>query len=467
MAIDLSRSGEYGEFLQNLKERIRHAQIRVGLVVNKTLLLLYWQISQEILLRQKNQGWGAKVIEQLAIDLRHKFPEMRGFSRSNLLYMRAFAQAYPDDQIVQAVLGQIPWYHNIALLEKLKGLDERLWYAQKTVEQGWSRNALVHHIESGLYQRRTGAITNFSDTLPQAQSDLVKEIMKSPYNFDFLSLSETAQEKDFERALITHIRDFLMELGVGFSFMGSQYPLIIGDKEYRLDLLFYHVRLHCYVVIDLKVVEFEPEFSGKMAFYVAAVDDLLRSELENPTIGIILCKSKDKATVEYALRYTNYPVGVSTYRLKDTLPESLQDCLPSIAQLEGELSTVSVKQPAPLPFNSELTADPAKLWETYDQSIALEQHPGNEIKRTIAMAKQALKDNYSPETVLEMLKHSAEYQKLNQTQGNHSADDWAKFTVGKLVSALKKTLKRRQAGTSTSKRNSSSESKLPSQDSPL
>jgi predicted nuclease of restriction endonuclease-like (RecB) superfamily len=449
MANDLSRSSEYGEFLQSLKERIQNAQIRAGLAVNRALVLLYWQMGQEILLRQQHQGWGAKVIEQLAQDLKQAFPEMKGFSRSNLLYMRAFAQAYPDEQIVQATLGQIPWYHNIALLDKLKGLDERLWYAHKTTEQGWSRNALVHHIESGLYQRRTGAISNFNDTLPQAQSDLVRDILKSPYNFDFLSLAETAQEKDFERALVAHIRDFLMELGVGFSFMGSQYPLMVGDKEYRLDLLFYHVRLHCYVVIDLKVVEFEPEFSGKMAFYVAAVDDLLRSELENPTIGIILCKSKDKTTVEYALRYAQYPVGVSTYRLKDTLPESMQNCLPTIAQLEGELSTVTLDLDSTHSSNSsqpDQSENPSELWQIYDQRIVQEQHPEDEIKRAIAIAKQALKDHYNPETVLEMLKFSVEYQRLSQAQGSQPADEWAKFTVGKLVSGLKRRSKRRQAG---------------------
>jgi YhcG PDDEXK nuclease domain len=240
-----------------------------------------------------------------------------------------------------------------------------------------------------------------------------------------------------------------MELGVGFSFMGSQYPLMVGDKEYRLDLLFYHVRLHCYVVIDLKVVEFEPEFSGKMAFYVAAVDDLLRSELENPTIGIILCKSKDKTTVEYALRYAQYPVGVSTYRLKDTLPESMQNCLPTIAQLEGELSTVTLDPDSTHSSNSsqpDRSENPSELWQIYDQRIVQEQHPEDEIKRAIAIAKQALKDHYNPETVLEMLKFSVEYQRLSQAQGSQPADEWAKFTVGKLVSGLKRRSKRRQAG---------------------
>jgi predicted nuclease of restriction endonuclease-like (RecB) superfamily len=325
-----------------MKERIHRAQVKAALAVNRELVLLYWQMGREILTRQQYEGWGAKVIGRLAADLKREFPEMKGFSSRNLTYMRAFAEAYPDEQIVQEVLAQITWYHNIALIDKLKSLDERLWYAHKTVEQGWSRNALVLQIESGLYRRMGEASTNFEQTLPAPQSDLAQQILKSPYNFEFLELSDTAQERDFERALVDRIRDFLMELGVGFAFLGSQYPIEVGGKEYRLDLLFYHVRLHCYVIIDLKVVEFEPEFSGKMAFYVAAVDDLLRTENDNPTIGIILCKSKNKTTVEYALRYVQHPVGVATFRLKDTLPESLQGKLPTIGQLEMELNTLNL-----------------------------------------------------------------------------------------------------------------------------
>jgi predicted nuclease of restriction endonuclease-like (RecB) superfamily len=340
---DFSNIGGYEDFLRDLKERIRAAQVRAALAVNQELVLLYWQLGQLILTQQQQQGWGAKVIDRLAKDLRQEFPEMKGFSSRNLLYMRTFAESYPDEQIVQQLVAQIPWGHNVRILDQLKDQKERLWYVRKTIEQGWSRAALVHQMESGLYQRMGGAVTNFDQTLPQAQSDLVKQILKSPYNFDFLSLGQEAQEREFERALVDHIRDFLMELGVGFAFLGSQYPIEVDGKEYRLDLLFYHVRLHCYVVIDLKVVEFEPEFSGKMAFYVAAVDDLLRSPMENPTIGIILCKSKRKTTVEYALRYLQHPVGVATYQLRDTLPEPLQGNLPTIEQLEVELNTVLVE----------------------------------------------------------------------------------------------------------------------------
>jgi predicted nuclease of restriction endonuclease-like (RecB) superfamily len=327
---------DYDNFLRDLKDRIRTAQVQAALAVNRELVLLYWQIGRDILDRQKQQGWGAKVIERLSKDLKAEFPEMKGFSRTNLLYMRAFAAAFPDEQIVQEVLGRITWYHNITLLDKLKLEPERLWYARATVQHGWSRNVLVHQIESDLYHRQGKAITNFERTLPQPQSELANQILKDPYSFDFLCLSEDAKERSLERSLIEHIRNFLLELGMGFAFLGSQYPIEVSGKEYRLDLLFYHVKLHCYIVIELKAVEFEPEFSGKVNFYVAAVDNLLRSSQDEPTIGIILCKSKDKTTVEFALQGIQTPIGVSTYKL----PKHLQDSLPTIEQLEAELETV-------------------------------------------------------------------------------------------------------------------------------
>jgi predicted nuclease of restriction endonuclease-like (RecB) superfamily len=344
MTKDLSfTSSDYSDFLRALKERIRTVQVRAALAVNRELVLLYWQIGWEILNRQQQQGWGAKVIDRLAKDLKKEFPEMQGFSTRNLKYMRSFAEAYPDEQIVQGMLAQITWYHNIALLEKLKSLEERLWYAQKTVEQGWSRNVLVLQIESGLCQRQGGAITNFEQVLPPLQSDLAQQIIKSPYNFDFLTLGDERSERHLERALIDHIRDFLMELGAGFAFLGSQYPIEISGKEYRLDLLFYHVKLHCYVIIDLKIGEFEPEFSGKMNFYVSAVDNLLCSSRDEPTIGIILCKDKDKTIVEYALQGTQKPIGVATFQLNDQLPEQLKGSLPTVEQLEMELNTAAAE----------------------------------------------------------------------------------------------------------------------------
>jgi predicted nuclease of restriction endonuclease-like (RecB) superfamily len=327
--------------LRDLKERIRSAQVRAALSVNRELVLLYWQLGQDILTRQRQQGWGAKVIDRLASDLQKEFPDMKGFSPRNLKYMRAFAEAYPNEPIVQEVLAQITWYHNIALIEKLKSPEERLWYAQKTVEHGWSRNVLVHQIETGLHRRLGAALTNFDRTLPKPQSDLAQQLLKDPYNFDFLSLGQEVQERDLERALVNHIRDFLLELGVGFAFVGSQYHLEIDGDDFYIDLLFYHLRLRCYVVIDLKMKEFQPEYSGKMNFYISAVDDLLRHPDDQPTIGIILCRGKKKTIAEYALRDLNKPIGISTYKLKDSLPQTLQDNLPTLEQLEIELNTVA------------------------------------------------------------------------------------------------------------------------------
>jgi len=325
----------YDDFLNTLKKRIRGAQVRAAVAINQELIQLYWQIGQDLLSRQKQQRWGAKVVERLAQDLKREFPDMKGFSRSNLMYMRAFAEAYPDLVIVQRIVGQLPWRHNIALLEKTKAPEQRLWYAQKAVEDGWSRDILVYQIESDLYSRQGGAITNFDRTLPKPQSELAQQLIKDPYNLDFITLREDALERDLEHALVTHIRDFLLELGVGFAFMGSQYVLEVDGKEYRLDLLFYHIRLRCFIVIDLKMGEFEPEFSGKMNFYVSAVDDLLRHPNDQPTIGLILCKSKSKTTAEYALRNVNTPIGISTHNL----PKKLQAVLPSVEQLQMELES--------------------------------------------------------------------------------------------------------------------------------
>ena len=348
MASDLSPiSHDYDSFLRDLKERIQAAQIQASLAVNRELVLLYWQIGHDILTRQQQQGWGAKVIDKLAKDLQQEFPQMKGFSPRNLKYMRAFAETYPDGAIVQEVLAQVTWYHNIALIEKLKALDERLWYAQQTVEHGWSRNILVLQIESGLYRRVGGAVTNFVRALPQPQSDLAQQLLKDSYNFDFLSLGREAQERDLERALITHIREFLLELGVGFASVGSQYRLEVDGDDYYIDLLFYHLKLRCYIVIDLKMSVFQPEYSGKINFYISAADDLLRHPDDNPTIGLILCRGKKKTVAEYALRDVNKPIGVSTYYLKDALPEPLQGNLPTIEQIEMELATIAVELETP------------------------------------------------------------------------------------------------------------------------
>ncbi len=334
---------DYAPLLADLKERIRAAQVRAAVAVNRELVLLYWQIGTEIRKRQNAQGWGAKVIDRLSRDLKASFPDMDGLSPRNLKYMRTFAQTWTDEVIVQAPLAQLSWYHNIALLEKLADKGTRLWYARAAIEHGWSRAVLVHLIETRLHERQGSAVTNFARTLPAPQSDLAQQILKDPYNFDFLTLARDAQERHLERGLVTHIREFLLELGQGFAFVGSQYPLPVGDQDFFLDLLFYHLHLRCFVVIDLKMREFTPEDAGKMNFYLSAVDDLLRRPGDAPTIGIVLCKTKNRTIAEYALRNINSPIGVAehlTAELTRTLPDELRSELPTIAELEAEAAAV-------------------------------------------------------------------------------------------------------------------------------
>jgi predicted nuclease of restriction endonuclease-like (RecB) superfamily len=334
---DTTELAGYGELLDGLKARIRSAQLRAALAVNRELVMLYWQIGREILGRQRAQGWGARVVERLAGDLSREFPEMTGLSRTNLLYMRAFADAYPDEAIVQQLVGQIPWGHNLVLLGKLGDPEVRAWYAARTLEFGWSRNVLVHQIESRLHERSGSAVTNFERTLPAPQSDLVRELIRDPYHFDFLQLGPETRERDLERALLAHLREFLLELGVGFAFVGNQFRLEVGGQEYFLDLLFYHLRLRCYVVIELKIGAFRPEDSGQMNFYLSATDDLLRHADDQPSIGLILCKERNRVVVEYALRGVEKPIGVAEYRLMEHLPEPLRGSLPTAEELEREL----------------------------------------------------------------------------------------------------------------------------------
>ena len=327
----------YQALLASLKDRIQTAQLRAAVAVNRELVLLYWRIGTEILQRQREEGWGAKVIEQLARDLHQAFPDMKGFSSRNLKYMRALAEAWPDEAIVQQAAAQLPWFHNCVLIDKVKNATERLWYIQQAIQHGWSRSVLVIHIESGLYRRQGKALTNFPATLPAPQSDLAQQILKDPYNFDFLTLAQAAQERDLERGLIEHLRQFLVELGVGFAFVGSQVPLEVAGEDFRLDLLFYHLKLRCFVVIDLKMTEFRPKYAGKMNFYLAAVDDLLRHPDDQPSIGIVLCKSKNRIIAEYALRNTATPMGISEFRHLEDLPERLKGTFPTIEEIEAEM----------------------------------------------------------------------------------------------------------------------------------
>jgi predicted nuclease of restriction endonuclease-like (RecB) superfamily len=329
----------YEALLGQIKERIASARLRAALAVNRELVLLYWQIGREIVDRQEREGWGAKVIDRLAGDLRRSFPEMTGLSPRNLKYMRAFAQAWPEEPIVQQAAAQIPWFHNCILLDKIKNPEERLWYARSAIENGWSRSVLVHWIESDLYKRQGKAQTNFEKTLPALQSDLARETLKDPYSFEFLTIAGDAAEQEIERGLVAHIRQFLIELGAGFAFLGQQYRLEIGGEDFYIDLLFYHVKLRCYIVIDLKTTPFKPEFAGKMNFYLSAVDDLLRHSSDEPSIGISLCKAKNQVVAEYALRDLAKPVGVASYvtKLVESLPAALRGSLPSPKELEAEL----------------------------------------------------------------------------------------------------------------------------------
>lgn len=327
----------YLEWLITLKNKIHYAQQQASRVVNQELIALYWHIDKEIRDRQTAQAWGAKVVERLAHDLRQAFPGMKGFSRSNLLYMRAFAEAWPDAQIVQQVVGHLPWGHNLVLLSKLKNRHERLAYARKTLTHGWSRNVLVMQIESRLLEREGQAITNFDAQLPRPQSDLARESLKDPYRFDFLSLNSEAQERDIERALVQHVSEFLLELGAGFAFVGRQVSLEVGGEEFFMDLLFYHLKLRCYLVIELKAGDFKPEHLGQLSFYLTAVDRQIKTKEDQSTIGLLLCKSKNKVVAEYALGDKKQPMGIAQYQLADALPKTLEANLPSIEQIEREL----------------------------------------------------------------------------------------------------------------------------------
>ncbi|MGH7874939.1 MAG: PDDEXK nuclease domain-containing protein [Candidatus Binatia bacterium] len=330
----------YAPLLVDLKARVRAAQVRAVLSVNRELVSLYWHIGREILRCQREEGWGAKVVERLAKDLRLEFPEMHGFSRANLLSMRAFADVYPNDAIVQQLVGQLPWGHNVLLLTKVKNTDQRLWYAQQALEHGWSRAVLTVQIETGAHARSGKALTNFKQTLTPPQSDLAQQVLKDPYVFDFLTLSVEARERELEQRLVDHVQKFLLELGVGFAFVGRQAHLEVGKEDYYLDLLFYHLKLRCYVVIDLKMEPFKPEFAGKMNFYLSAVDDRMRGPQDQPTIGLLLCRDKNRITVEYALRNMAKPIGVAQWqtRLVEALPKKLKGALPSVKDLEKELT---------------------------------------------------------------------------------------------------------------------------------
>lgn len=339
MTDKLTTAAEYRPFLEALKDRVRTARLQAAQAVNRELVLLYWSIGRDILARQAELGWGAGVIDHLSRDLRHEFPDMKGFSTRNLGYMKAFAQAWPDEAIVQQGVAKLPWGHVVRILDGTRDAAVRQFYVDQALASGWSRDVLGLQISRGLHTRQGQAVTNFLATLPAPGSDLATQTLKDPYVFDFLGLGDDAHEREIERAMMLHIRDTLVEMGIGFAFVGRQVRLEVGGDEFFPDLLFYHLHLRCYVVVELKAGEFRPEHAGKLNFYLSAVDDLVRDkEKDNPTIGLVLCRSKNRMVAEYALRDINKPIGVAELQLTRLLPEGLERALPTVEILEAELS---------------------------------------------------------------------------------------------------------------------------------
>ncbi len=339
---ELSTDSNYKNWLVAIKQTFLKSQLKAAVRVNSSLLEFYWQLGSEIVEKQKVSRWGDGFLKQLSQDLSSEFPDVKGFSLRNIKYIRQWYRFYMTDSIIGqqlvAQLCQIPWGHNIAIITKSSSHEEALYYVNSTIAQGWSRSVLVHQIESRLWQREGQAISNFSQTLPSLQSDLAEQTLKDPYVFDFLSLTKEYNERELEQSLVKHITQFLLELGAGFAYVGKQVLLQVGQRDFYLDLLFYHTKLHCYVVIELKTTDFEPEHAGKLNFYIKAVDEQLRQNGDEATIGILLCKNKDKLVAEYALSDINKPIGVSEYQLTQSLPAKLKSSLPSIKEIEAELS---------------------------------------------------------------------------------------------------------------------------------
>lgn len=332
----LMNSNEYLNIVESIKREIRTAQYRATVSVNRELLVLYHSIGEVI---NEHKTWGNKFVENLAADIKISFPDATGYSVRNLKYMAKFALRFPDKKIVQAALAQITWYHHIALMDKVKSADEHIWYAEQVAKNGWSRNVLVHQIESGLYQRQVLAekVSNFESRLPSPQSELAVQTMKDPYIFDFIPFKEDMIERDIEQALVKDVTKLLLELGTGFAFLGNQYHLNVGGDDFYIDLLFYNLNLRCYVVIELKTGEFKPEYAGQLNFYLSAVDGILKKEQDNPSIGLLLCKSKNDLVAEYSLKDMSKPIGVSAYQITSNLPEELERQLPSVEDIQKRI----------------------------------------------------------------------------------------------------------------------------------
>jgi len=332
-------ANNYAIVLEELKQQIRATRFKAVISANASMLSLYWQIGSTILEQQDKAGWGAKVIDQLSADLRKEFPDMQGISPRNLKYMRKFAQLYSEADFVQRPVAQLSWGHHCSLMDRVNTYDERIFYMYKTLEQGWSRDVLNLQIRSNLFVRQGSSLTNFQTQLPDPQSDLAQQTLKDPYIFDFLTLTEDYQEKDLENALTTHITRFLLELGAGFAYIGRQCHLAVGEEDYYLDLLFYHLKLRCYVVVELKKGKFKPEYAGKLNFYLSVVDDKLRHPSDQPSIGLLICQDKNRTVAEYALKDISKPIGISEYQITESIPENLKGNLPTIEQIERELQS--------------------------------------------------------------------------------------------------------------------------------
>ncbi len=343
MKIQNTDNSEYLNWVAKLKSKIQSAQLKAAVSVNKELLLLYWYLGKSIYLKVSESNWGTSVVEQLSKDLKNEFPNQKGFSRSNLFSMKQWFEFYSTSNIeiekIQQLVGQIPWGHNLVIITKSKSVDEAIFYCNKTIENNWSRAVLINQISSDFYNRQGKAITNFNNTLPDPHSELAVETLKDPYKLDFLDLQEKVLERDIEAQLVKHITSFLLELGAGFSFVGQQVPIKIDQQDFYIDLLFYHIKLKCYVVIELKAIEFKAEFAGKMNLYLSAVDDIMKIESDNPTIGLLLCQSKSEVIAEYALRGMTQPIGIAEYELSKAIPKNLKSDLPTIEKIEKELAT--------------------------------------------------------------------------------------------------------------------------------
>ncbi len=340
--IILRINDEYIHFFNELKAYISIARVRAAVSLNKEVIQMYWQIGKTLIAKTNSTNWGEKLIDQISHDLQKEFPEMRGFSKTNLKYMRLLAHLYSDD-ISQYSIDQLPWGH-LMVLTRIKDANERHWYIVQDIEHRWSRIMLEKQIRSNLYKRQaipTEKTSNYLARLPDPQSNLAHELLKNPYNFDCLGLHDEAHEREIEDASIRHITKFLLELGKGFAFIGRQVPIQVSENDYFIDMLFYHTQLHCYVVCEIKAVAFKPEHAGQLNFYLSAVDDLFRNEHDNPSIGLLLCKSKDKVVAEYALRNIEKPIGVSEYWLTKAIPDDLKISLPTIQEIEHELNFIA------------------------------------------------------------------------------------------------------------------------------